>query len=253
MTSQNNERFNAEAATWDNRPGVEESNQHVWTTIQAAVPDLMSAKRSIDVLELGCGTGGLSLLVAPTVRSLVAIDAAPGMIERLKKKLETSDAKGSSTQTIHPLCLVLQDPEDSRLPPHSADDPAGPRRKYDLILSHLMLHHIPDLSQLLRTMHGCLKPGGWIVLTDFEDFGPEARKYHPASKLEGVERHGIQRESFRLLMQETDFVDVEVTPAWTFTKKVERYPGEWEEKPDVERETMDFPFLLCKGRKRDLP
>ncbi len=43
-------------------------------------------------------------------------------------------------------------------------------------------------------------------------------------------------------------------PAWTrLPKAVEKYPGEWgQKKPKgdgVVLDTMDFPFLLCRGRK----
>ncbi len=86
---------------------------------------------------------------------------------------------------------------------------SGPRRKFDLITSHLVLHHIPDLAALLRTMYGCLKPGGRIALTDFEDFGPEARRFHPEAKMGGVERHGVNAVWFTALIKEAGFEDVE--------------------------------------------
>lgn len=215
------------------------------------------------MLEIGCGTGLLSFRIAPHVRSLLAIDAAPGMIDALEKKLrkakddDKAGGAGTAFDNIQPLCIMLEDPEDNRLPPRSPDEPtkgaSAPRKKFDLILSHLVLHHIPDLRQVLQTMYGCLKSGGFVALTDYEDFGPEARKFHPEAKMFGVERHGIKREWFSDLMKEVGFVDVDVRPAWTMTKEVESFPGEWgQEKPSgegVSLPTMDFPFLLCKGRK----
>lgn len=201
-----------------------------------------------DILEIGCGTGLLSLRMAPYARSLVAVDAASGMIDALHQKLKRPENK--SFTNLEPVNVLLVNPEDPSLPP--ARGGAAGRRKFDLILSHLVMHHIPDLQELLHTMHGCLKPGGWIALTDFEDFGPEARKFHPEAKMSGVERHGIPRKWFEGLMRDEGFVDVDVKEGFSMEIDVENYPGEWaHEKPKTNLGTMNFPFLLCCGRKKD--
>jgi SAM-dependent methyltransferase len=211
----------------------------------------------LEVLEIGCGTGLLSLQIAPYVRSLVAVDASEGMIDALENKLKTGH---SSIKNVLPVCTMLEDPENAALPTASCET-HGERRKFDLILSHLVLHHIPDLQGLLRTMMGCLKPGGSIALTDYEDFGPEARKFHPGAKIEGVERHGIKRDWFASLMRDAGFDDVKCESGWIMRKQVERVEGEWGssgERPTVHNNPsviplplaeMDFPFLLCRGRK----
>lgn len=202
----------------------------------------------LDVLEIGCGTGLLSFRIAPFVRSLLAIDAAHGMISALEQKLEASDAPANVT----PLCVMLEDPDDARLPAASQDgNSGGGRRRFDLVLSHLVLHHIPDMRGVLVTMLGCLKPGGWAVLTDFEDFGPQARKFHPEAKMDGVERHGIPAKAFADLMREVGFAHVSVEVGWTMSKEVESHPGAWgQKKPEgVELPKMDFPFLVCMGTR----
>lgn len=150
---------------------------------------------------------------------------------------------------------MLEDPEDKSLPPADPSQPDGPRRKFDLVTSHLVLHHIADLRAVLATMYGCLRPGtGQVALTDFEDFGPEARKFHPEAKMFGVERHGIKAGAFAGLMRQVGFVDVEVAAQWTMDKEVERVPGEWggaklDKRPVEGAEVMAFPFLLCRGRR----
>jgi SAM-dependent methyltransferase len=83
----------------------------------------------------------------------------------------------------------------------SQHDRDGLRLRYDLTLSHLVLHHIGDLEGVLRTILECLKKGGSVALTDFEDFGPEANKFHSKAKMDGVERHGIKRDWMTGLME----------------------------------------------------
>ncbi len=114
------------------------------------------------------------------MRNLLAVDAADGMIAALEQKLRTQPG---APENVKPLSIMLEDPEDPRLPAAHGTDGPGPRMKFDLVISHLVLHHIADLRGVLTTMLGCLKPGGSVALTDFEDFGPEARRFHPEAKI----------------------------------------------------------------------
>ncbi|KAL4741105.1 S-adenosyl-L-methionine-dependent methyltransferase [Aspergillus similis] len=255
MASAGNERFNDEAAEWDKNPLVQEATRLAFDTLRPIIQTLSEQKHStfgtgLEVLEVGCGTGLLTLRIAPLVHGIVAVDPAHGMIDALKAKLngnkedkpiDAQQSRKESDSNVVPVCRLLEDPEDPALPPQNHDNLKGPRRKFDLILSHLVMHHVPDLKSFLSTLRGCLAPGGRVALTDFEDFGPEAIKFHPPTKLEGVERHGIPARSMEDLMKEVGFQDVKVSVGWTWTKGVEDWEGN---KPG---DTLQFPILLCEG------
>ena len=242
-----NERFNQEALSWDSRPLVWKASQEAEKAITAKAAAMKWSPKQ--VLEIGCGTGILSFLIAPHVERVVAIDAAEGMINVLKQKVDRPDAP----KNILPVCVLLEDPEDPSLPPANETKPDGPRRKFDLITSHLVLHHIPDLKRVLETMLGCLAPGGRVMLTDFEDFGAEAKRFHAQSKLDGVERHGIHAQRMTVMMKEVGFANVSVVPEWTMDKTIEKFPGEFgvkgQPQGEGQGEKMDFPFVLCYGEK----
>ncbi|KIX02690.1 uncharacterized protein Z518_08632 [Rhinocladiella mackenziei CBS 650.93] len=247
-----NERFNAEAALWDSHPFVHEASKEALTAILPRFPALKNPPEpaGLDVLEIGCGTGLLSCIMAPYAKRVVAVDAAPGMINMLREKLK----KPETPQNILPVAVLLEDPEDKHLPPADEKDPHGPRLKFDLITSHLVLHHIPDLKSVLTTMLGCLKDGGSVALTDFEDNGPGAKRFHPKSKMPGVERHGIHAFTMEHLMNEVGFVNVRVERAWSMDKSVEKYEGEFGDgggpKGPEQGETQSFPFVVCRGQKK---
>ncbi|KAI1627459.1 S-adenosyl-L-methionine-dependent methyltransferase [Exophiala viscosa] len=250
-----NERFNNEAANWDNNPFVHEASKQAWKAILAKFPALKDApgQNGLDVLELGCGTGLLSSIIAPYAKRVVAVDAAPGMIEVLKNKLQ----KPGAPQNIYPLAVLLEDADDKRLPPADESDPNGPRLRFDLIISHLVLHHIPDLGKVLTTMKDCLKHSAWVALTDYEDAGPDSKSFHARSRMEGVARHGIHLETMEVLMNEVGFVNVNVERAWSMDKNVEKVDGEFGEAGRASRagqgQVRSFPFLLCMGEKKYCP
>ena len=248
-TSSGNERFNAEAAAWDQNPFVHEASKEACSALLQRFTklEISGPQQELDALEIGCGTGLLSFNLAPFIRSLIAVDAAQGMIDVLTEKLKQPDAP----KNVIPVCVLLEDPEDKSLPPASGSDPDGARMKFDLILSHLVLHHIPDLKAVLTTMLGCLQPGGSLGLTDFEDFGPEARRFHPKAKMAGVERHGINQESMTQLMQDIGFKNVRVERAFAMMKNVETIEGEFGDKRPApgQGEVMNFPFVVCMGEK----
>ncbi|OAP63273.1 hypothetical protein AYL99_02500 [Fonsecaea erecta] len=247
-----NERFNAEAASWDRNPFVHRASKCAASAIIPRFPALKTppGPDGLDILEIGCGTGLLSFMLAPYARRLVAVDAAEGMIDVLKTKLQTTPG---APQNIVPVAVLLEDPEDKHLPPANDKDPDGKRLKFDLITSHLVLHHIPDLKAVLTTMLGCLKDGGSLALTDFEDTGPESKRFHAQSRMGGVERHGINRAAMEALLNEVGFVNVRVETAWSMDKSVEKFEGEFGDagRPgEGQGEIRSFPFVLCTGERK---
>ncbi|KAH6632454.1 S-adenosyl-L-methionine-dependent methyltransferase [Chaetomium tenue] len=266
MTEANTVRFNEEALSWDSNPSVQLATAlaHKAYLARLPPPEILS---TYDIMDLGCGTGLLSLALAPSVRSVTAIDAAEGMIAALRSKLEQQPPTPGSNTTpnndpdnnnspnppapppptnIHPIHTLLTSATSPLLHHDPLTHlPTPTPRRFDLIVSHLVLHHIPSLPTFFATIHDCLHPGtGRVMVTDFEDFGPAARQFHPESKMDGVERHGIQEGVMREVLEGAGFVDVKVERAFEMGKEVETEPGSGVLGPAVV-----FPFLICEGRR----
>ncbi|MCX4389468.1 class I SAM-dependent methyltransferase [Micromonospora peucetia] len=137
------------------------------TAVEVAAPPLraaLAAGRTPEVLDLGAGTGLLSLLLAaavPGVR-LTLVDAAPAMLAVAADHLR---ARGVTHRTV---LADLADPL-----------PAG---RYDAVVSALAVHHLDDTGkrELYRRVPAALAPGGVFVNAE-QVAGPTPaldRRYH---------------------------------------------------------------------------
>ncbi|MGW2744386.1 class I SAM-dependent methyltransferase [Streptomyces sp. NPDC001450] len=98
-----------------------------------------------DVLDLGCGTGSLSLLAAEQGHRVTGVDSSPAMVERARAKLAGRDA------------VVLHG--------DAAAPPVGEQR-YDVVLVRHVLWALPDPARVLRHWRTLLRPGGRFVLVE---------------------------------------------------------------------------------------
>ncbi|MFJ5234421.1 class I SAM-dependent methyltransferase [Kitasatospora sp. NPDC088391] len=117
------------AAAWERR-------------LAAWVPDGPS-----DVLDVGCGTGSLSLLLARRGHRVTGVDLAPRMLELAAAKLAAAGL---------PARFLLGD---------AAVPPTGPDG-FDVLLCRHLLWTLPDPGAALREWTARLRPGGVLVLVE---------------------------------------------------------------------------------------
>ena len=70
-------RFDAKAATWEDKPSRAERARVTAETIAARIP----LQRTWSVLDVGSGTGLLSRMLADRVGTILLVDTSPGMTE----------------------------------------------------------------------------------------------------------------------------------------------------------------------------
>jgi tRNA (cmo5U34)-methyltransferase len=137
-------RFDEAAATWDDNPRRRQLSEAIARAIRRTIP----LQKDWRVLEYGCGTAALGLLLAPYVREVVAADASLGMIEQVRRKLSRCPVAN-----LRPMLLDL------------SQQPA-PAERFDLIATAMAMHHVADIQQVLTRLGEMLWHEGWLAIAD---------------------------------------------------------------------------------------
>jgi len=174
--------FDQAATTWEEDPARRQRTAEIAAAIAATVPP----QPHWDILEYGCGTAALSRILAPRVRSVLAVDASAGMVA---EAANLAAKQGLANLAIQRLDLL-------------ADPP--PPRQFDLAVSVMALHHIADLPALLARLCALLRPGARVALADLM---PEDGSFHgnpdiphagldPARLAQMLAAHGLLRPAW---------------------------------------------------------
>lgn len=158
------------------------------------VVEMAKIKPGDKVLDVGCGTGSLTLTAgncAGVSGSACGIDASPEMIDVARKKTNRSGCK-----TFFEVGLI--------------EKIAYADATFDVVISRLVIHHLPDdlKRRGFTEIYRVLKPGGHFFLADFK---PPANLFliHVASAVFG-HRMMMQSnvEAIPPMLRETGFVEV---------------------------------------------
>lgn len=141
------------AAYWDAAaPDFDDEPDHGLRAAEtrAAWTALLTAwlpPRPVDVLDVGCGTGSLSELVAGAGHRVTGVDLAPRMVRAARAKLAAAGLPGR---------FLVGD----------ATEPPTGQEKFDVLLSRHLVWTLPDPHAALRAWTARLRPGGLLVLVE---------------------------------------------------------------------------------------
>jgi ubiquinone/menaquinone biosynthesis C-methylase UbiE len=187
-------RFDEAASTWDDDPGHEKRQRAVADAIKEAV-DLSPGMTAVDI---GGGTGRLSILLADLVRSVVVTDPSAGMVQVAQQRIEEAGL-GARLRAVQ-LDLTTDALEGT----------------YDIAWSSMALHHVQDLDRLLRSVAGLLVDGGRLCIADLEE-DPDGA-FH-ADKVDFDGHDGFRRQQLAEDLSRAGFVDVQFIDATTILKE----------------------------------
>ena len=130
--------------SWDQHGSAE------LTRVTAAVVSVATAQPGDAVLDLGCGTGQISVPLAMQGADVLGVDVSPAMASRLRAE--------ARRRGLPSLTVIALPAEALDLPPASID----------LVVSSYALHHLRDAdkARLAAAAYRWLRPGGRIVIAD---------------------------------------------------------------------------------------
>lgn len=200
--------FDSKARQWDDNPLFRERGLKIAEAIRKAVP----LRRDMNAFDYGCGTGLLSFPLKDALGAILMADSSGGMLEVVNEKIA---AQGVSNMATLKLDLL-------------ADPP--PAQRFDLIVTAMTLHHVPDTDAILRIFHDLLQPGGYLCIADLDQedgsfHGPEVDVHH------GFDRADLSRHA-----AQAGFADIRFQTVFSIAK-------------EHESGTRDYPVFLMTARR----
>jgi len=101
--------------------------------------------KNLRVLEIGCGLGTDGAQFAKAGADYTGIDLTEAAVDLSRRRFELAELKGTFRTAD---AEQLDFPDDS----------------FDLVYSHGVLHHTPDIARAINEVHRVLRPGGRAVV-----------------------------------------------------------------------------------------
>jgi ArsR family transcriptional regulator len=125
--------------------------------------------KTVTVLEIGIGTGGLLAELAGRVASVIGVDHSPAMLDETRQRLSAEGIEG----------VELRLGEMSHLP--------LPDASVGCVVANMVLHHAADPLAVLSETHRVLSPGGLLVIADLARHEREAAREQLADQWLGFD------------------------------------------------------------------
>jgi ubiquinone/menaquinone biosynthesis C-methylase UbiE len=185
-------RFDRAAATWDENP----RRLLMARAVAEKMIERLAPTPAIHALEIGCGTGLVTMQLAPLLGRVAALDSSDNMLAQLRQK-----SQDLGLDNIEPLTVDLE----------HQPIPGGP---YDLVFSNMTFHHMEGIDAVLEKIHAALAPGGRVAISDLD---LEDGNFH--EDMTGVSHLGFTRGAMITALETAGFSDCTIETAHTMEKK----------------------------------
>lgn len=116
------------------------------------------------------GAGAVTKKIAPLVGTIHAIDTSLSMLRTLAKTVDSPNV----THSLHGLSpRSAKEFEDRKPHKKPSANPADDQEivpnftRFDMAIANYVIHHVDDVEPFFVGLVGVVKPGGWVVITEF--------------------------------------------------------------------------------------
>lgn len=183
--------FRAHAHEWDAIRRLHAPEEQV----EAAIKSALSGAAIGSLLDLGTGTGRILELFAGEMERGVGIDLSSEMLSVARANLERAGVRNATVRQGDIYSLAL------------------PRDSFDVVVVHQVLHFLEDAPRALKEAARVLRPGGRLLVIDFDPHDLEfLREQHAHRRLgfapeimeNWLVQAGLSLQSHRLLAPQAD-------------------------------------------------
>lgn len=175
------DRFASKAHDWHMNPQIVAMFWAFVEKFRATVP----LSPSLDLLDVGGGTGLITFELAPSVRSVTIVDSSPAMCAVARERIAAEGLQH---------CQVLEG--------DLLETPTG-SELFDRIYAHMSMHHIENTAGAIQRCFELLRPEGILVIADLLT---EDGSLHGD---EGVPHNGFDVAALQKLVEKVGFVDAQ--------------------------------------------
>ena len=143
----------------------------------------LNPRKSDKILEVGCGTGRLTIPISRKCKAIVRLDSSERMLDTARKK-------SAGYKNIR----YIQCDAEKRLPFDNAS--------FDKVVCPLVMNHIKDIQKFFNEVHRILASNGVMV---FDDPNPDSKILHVALK-SLLDKYNDQRKRLYYLHTLDDYV-----------------------------------------------
>jgi len=118
--------------------------------VERSIAGLVRQSQAQTLIDIGTGTGRILELLSPLVGTGTGLDVSHEMLTVARSNLSTAGIENCQVQYADVYALPFE--------PECAD----------LVTIHQVLHYLPDPGQAITQAARLLKPGGEIIIVDFE-------------------------------------------------------------------------------------
>jgi len=140
------QRWDRSSKTYDSRPGhgiQSEREKDAWKSLLNRAFD----DQKLDVLDVGCGTGVISLILSEMGHNVTGIDLSEGMLKRAKEKAYDQNLRAE---------FRLDDAENLSFENES----------FDAVINRHLLWTLLNPERAVAKWKRVLKPGGKLIIID---------------------------------------------------------------------------------------